>query len=375
MSPLSELIRDHIRSQGPVSFCWFMEQALYHPEFGYYCSARKRIGRAGDYYTNVSVGKPYGEILAGQLDEMWQILGHPKPFSIVEQGAEDGLLAADILETLQTRYGTLFQSALYKIVEPMAQKREEQRARLEPLARVSWVEDLSKLEPTVGAFFSNELLDAFPVHLVEFVKDEWRELFVQNADGGFEFLQSCDLRPELKQALRGIQVPAPYRTEVNLAAREWIQTVAEKLSRGFLLIIDYGYPRAEYYSPERSEGTLTCYSAHRKSYNPLVRPGEIDITAHVDFTALGEAARTAGLRIAGFTDQHHFMVGAAESRLLQLERQMAVPAWFSSQANFLRSYRTLMHPGNLGLTFKFLLLARNAEGRPSGFRYAREGAL
>ena len=375
MSPLSELIRDHIRLQGPVSFDWFMEQALYHPEFGYYCSARKRIGRAGDYYTNVSVGKAYGEILAGQLDEMWEILGRPKPFSIVEQGAEDGQLAADILEILRTRYDKLFQSTFYRIVEPIAQKREEQRARLEPLAKVSWVDDLSKLEPTVGAFFSNELLDAFPVHLVEYVEDEWHELLVQNADGGFEFLQSRDLRPELKQALRGVQVSAPYRTEVNLAARKWIQAVAENLSRGFLLIIDYGYPRAEYYSPERSEGTLTCYSAHRKSYDPLARPGEIDITAHVDFTAVAETARAAGLRIAGFTDQHHFMVGAAESRLLQLERRMAVSAQLPSQANFLRSYRTLMHPGNLGLTFKFLLLARNAEGRPSGFRYAREGAL
>jgi SAM-dependent MidA family methyltransferase len=141
------------------------------------------------------------------------------------------------------------------------------------------------------------------------------------------------------------------------------------------LIIDYGYPRAEYYSPERREGTLTCYSVHRKSYDPLARPGEIDITAHVDFTAVAETARTAGLRVAGFTDQHHFMVGAAESQLLELERQIAVSAEVSSQASFLRSYRTLMHPGNLGLAFKFLLLARNAEGRPSGFRYAREGAL
>lgn len=375
MSSLTELIRDHIRSQGPVTFAWFMEQALYHPEFGYYCSARKRIGRAGDYYTNVSVGKAYGEILAGQLDEMWEILGRPKPFSIVEQGAEDGQLAADILGTLRTRYDKLFQSAFYRIVEPIVQKREEQRARLESLAKVSWVDDLSKLEPTVGAFFSNELLDAFPVHLVEYMEGEWRELLVQNADGGFEFLRSRDLRPELKQALRGVQVPPPYRTEVNLAARQWIQAVAEKLSRGFLLIVDYGYPRAEYYSPERSEGTLTCYSVHRKSYNPLARPGEIDITAHVDFTAVAETARTAGLRVAGFTDQHHFMVGAAESRLLQLERQMAVSVQFPSQANFLGSYRTLMHPSNLGLTFKFLLLARNVEGRPSGFRYAREGAL
>jgi SAM-dependent MidA family methyltransferase len=375
MSRLAELIRDHIRSKGPVSFAWFMKQALYHPEFGYYCSARKRIGREGDFYTNVSVGKAYGEILAGQLVEMWQILGRPNPFSIVEQGAEDGQLAADIIETLRTNYEELFRCAFYRIVEPFARNREEQRARLEPLTEVSWVDQLSDLEPITGVHFSNELLDALPVHLVEYWGDEWHELFVRDADDGFEFLRSSDLNSDLKKALQDIEVSAPYRTEVNLAASEWVRAVASKLATGFVLIVDYGYPRAEYYSPERHEGTLTCYSKHRKSYDPLVRPGELDITAHVDFTAVAEAARRASLSVAGFTDQHHFMVGAAESRLRQLERQIAMSAGSALHAGFVRNYRTLMHPGNLGLTFKFLLLSRGVNGRPSGFRYAREGAL
>jgi SAM-dependent MidA family methyltransferase len=375
MSRLAELIRDHIRSKGPVSFAWFMEQALYHPEFGYYCSARKRIGREGDYFTNVSVGKAYGEILAGQLVEMWEILGRPEPFLIVEQGAEDGQLAADILEALRTSYDELFRCALYRVVEPIACKREEQRARLEPLAEVSWVDQLSELEPITGVFFSNELLDALPVHLVEYWGDEWHELLVRDADDGFEFLRSSDLNSDLRKALQGVEVSAPYRTEVNLAASEWVRAVASKLANGFVLIVDYGYPKAEYYSPERREGTLTCYSKHRKSYEPLVRPGELDITAHVDFTAVAEAARRAGLSVAGFTDQHHFMVGAAEARLRQLERQIAMSAGSTLHADFVRNYRTLMHPGNLGLTFKFLLLSRHVDGGPSGFRYAREGAL
>jgi SAM-dependent MidA family methyltransferase len=375
MSPLAEIIRDQIRARGPVSFAWFMEQALYHPELGYYCSARKRIGRGGDYYTNVSVGKAYGQILAEQLIEMWEILGRPVPFSIVEQGVEDGQLAVDILEALRISHEELFQCLRYLIVEPIARKQEEQRARLESIGRVSWVNEIAELGPITGVFLSNELLDALPVHLVEFSDGKWCELLVQNAESDFEFARSPGLDPQLAAALRDIQVMPPYRTEVNLAAREWVRAVAQKLSDGFVLIVDYGYPKAEYYSAERREGTLTCYSQHRKSYNPLARPGELDITAHVDFSAVAETANRAGLSVTAFTDQHHFMVGAVESRLRSLEKQIAVSGQSAPDAEFLRRYRTLMHPGNLGLTFKFLLLGKKVNGTPSGFRYARETAL
>ena len=310
MSPLAEIIRDQIRARGPVSFAWFMEQALYHPELGYYCSARKRIGRGGDYYTNVSVGKAYGQILAEQLIEMWEILGRPVPFSIVEQGVEDGQLAVDILEALRISHEELFQCLRYLIVEPIARKQEEQRARLESIGRVSWVNEIAELGPITGVFLSNELLDALPVHLVEFSDGKWCELLVQNAESDFEFARSPGLDPQLAAALRDIQVMPPYRTEVNLAAREWVRAVAQKLSDGFVLIVDYGYPKAEYYSAERREGTLTCYSQHRKSYNPLARPGELDITAHVDFSAVAETANRAGLSVTAFTDQNHFKVGA-----------------------------------------------------------------
>jgi SAM-dependent MidA family methyltransferase len=139
-----------------------------------------------------------------------------------------------------------------------------------------------------------------------------------------------------------------------------------------VLIVDYGFPRDEYYRPERTEGTLSCYSRHRRSYNPLERPGEIDITAHVDFTSLAEAAEKVSLRAAGYVDQHHFMVGAAESRLLALEKAIQTGGLASAGAAFLGPYRTLMHPGNIGMAFKFLLLAKGLHEPPqlSGFRYA-----
>src|SRR6202043_2074355 len=147
-----------------------------------------------------------------------------------------------------------------------------------------------------------------------------------------------------------------------------------RLERGFVLIVDYGFPRLEYYKPERNEGTLSCYSRHRRSYNPLERPGEIDITAHVDFTSLAEAAAEAFFSVAGYADQHHFMIGAAESRLLAFEKAVQTEGFTPARASFLGPYRTLMHPGNMGMAFKYLLLTKGLAAHPplSGFKYASD---
>jgi SAM-dependent MidA family methyltransferase len=376
--PLAALLRDRIQHHGPVSFSWFMEQALYHPEFGYYTSTRHRIGRKGDFYTNVSVGHVYGQLLASQLIEMWKLLGTSQDFSIVEEGAEDGQLALDILSAIGEESIEAGAGICYTIIEPSLSKQQQQRARLEPqfAGKVNWLSGLEDLEPITGAFISNEFVDAMPVYLVEYGDGRWSELLVDNSGEHFVFVPSRIEKPELKQALAKLPVSAgsPYRTEVNLAASSWIQAVGSKLSRGFILIVDYGYPRQEYYRPERTEGTLSCYSRHRRTYNPLERPGEIDITAHVDFTSLAEAAAQVALSIAGYTDQHHFMIGAAESRLRALEKEVEEQGLTRAHAAFLRAYRTLMHPGNMGMVFKFFLLTKGvAENlKPSGFKYARD---
>jgi SAM-dependent MidA family methyltransferase len=376
--PLAALLRDRIQHHGPVSFSWFMEQALYHPEFGYYTSTRHRIGRKGDFYTNVSVGHVYGQLLASQLIEMWKLLGTSQDFSIVEEGAEDGQLALDILSAIGEESIEAGAGIGYTIIEPSLSKQQQQRARLEPqfAGKVNWLSGLEDLEPITGAFISNEFVDAMPVYLVEYGDGRWSELLVDNSGEHFVFVPSRIEKPELKQALAKLPVSAgsPYRTEVNLAASSWIQAVGSKLSRGFILIVDYGYPRQEYYRPERTEGTLSCYSRHRRTYNPLERPGEIDITAHVDFTSLAEAAAQVALSIAGYTDQHHFMIGAAESRLRALEKEVEEQGLTRAHAAFLRAYRTLMHPGNMGMVFKFFLLTKGvAENlKPSGFKYARD---
>jgi SAM-dependent MidA family methyltransferase len=375
-SSLLSLIRDHLRSHGPMPFPWFMQQALYHPEHGYYASTRLRIGRQGDYYTNVSVGPLYGALLASQLIEMWKLLGSPPRFTVVEEGAEGGQLAVDILSAITEESIEAAACIRYTILEPIPEKQLQQRLRIEPTLRekVTWLTGLNDLDNVIGAFISNELVDAMPVHIVLYRDDKWSELWVDISGEDFCFVPAKIEAPELVQATDKIPVPvaSPYRTEVNLAATRWIQEVGSKLEKGFVLIVDYGFPRDEYYRPERTEGTLSCYSRHRRSYNPLERPGEIDITAHVDFTSLAEAAQKVSLQVAGYVDQHHFMVGAGESRLLTLEKEVQNVGLASAHAAFLGPYRTLMHPGNMGMAFKFLLLAKGLKKSPqlSGFRYA-----
>jgi SAM-dependent MidA family methyltransferase len=241
--PLVAFIREHLQRNGPAPFPWFMEQALYHPAYGYYTSARTRIGRQGDYYTNVSVGHLYGQLLASQLVEMWKLLGSPTLFTIVEQGAEDGLLAWDILSAVAEESSQAAACIRYAIVEPIPEKRVQQRVRLEPafLEKVSWLKDLTELQPVTGAFISNELLDAMPMHLVVYQDNAWSELFVDFSGKDFFFIPMKIESPELVLALQKLPVPVgvTYRTEVNLEAGRWIQLVSTKLERGFVLVIDY----------------------------------------------------------------------------------------------------------------------------------------
>lgn len=374
-TPLTEIIRNEIMRNGPVRFDWFMECALYHPEFGYYAGARQRIGRTGDFYTNVSVGPVFGDVLASQLLEMWDKLGRTNEFTIVEQGAEDGQLAFDILSAFRYRIGLLPAEIRYKIVEPDPSKERRQRAILEPdfAGKTAWVARVADLESLTGVFLSNELVDAFPVRIVEYRDDRWSELLVENRGTGFNFISAEALDPELATALLKLPVPAtqPYRTEINLNSARWIESVAAKLKSGFVLTIDYGFSREEFYKPERTEGTLTAYSKHRRIHSVLEDPGNIDITAHVDFTFLAETGRNAGLTIGGYTDQHHFMVGAAEADLRRFEKEIEEKGPTKRHSAFLAGYRTLMHPGTMGMAFKYLLLQKEVSGKTaiSGFRY------
>lgn len=345
-----------------------MELALYHPRYGYYSSGHARIGRRGDFYTSVSVSPLFGELLARQFAEMWEALNRPKIFSLLEAGAHDGRLATDILAWLRENRTDAYIAIRYIIVEPSSALRKLQRQNVD-VKKVRWVKNVEELRPNslVGCIFCNELLDAFPVRRITLRDGEWREMCVDWKDGRFVFVVghaiACPFLEEL--ARNGVA----YTTEICPAAAKWAQTAIRCLRCGWILIFDYGYEAEEYYALHRTDGTLLCYYRHRANNEPLVRIGKQDITAHVNFTALARAAEAAGGWVAGFTDQEHFVMGAAKEMLT------AMPALSLAEgdAKKVRALQTLMHPEHLGHTMKLLALQKGESlPMPSGLAYARK---
>jgi len=367
-APLTEILRARIAADGSIPFRDFMEAALYHPAHGYYTSGRASIGCGGDFFTSVSVGPLFGTLLARQFAEMWERLGQPTEFTIVEQGAHRGDFARDVLTALRTLAPACFAATRYHIVEPSAALHAAQGSALAEFA-VQWFPSIDALPAFTGVHFSNELLDAFPVHLVAWDGAAWRETHVALAGDRFVFTEHAITSAPLHAALAQLPlVPAGYRTEINLAALTWLDTLATKLTRGFALIIDYGFSRAEYYRPDRTVGTLTGYAQHRRVADLLAAPGATDLTAHLDFTALAERATAAGLRLAGFTDQHHFIVA-----LGTLHFPATIPDTPASQRE-LRAFKTLMHPQMMGRSFQVLALEKGATAPLTGFQFAADAA-
>lgn len=369
--PLPDLLREEIARRGAIPFRDFMERALYDPEHGYYAAGRAAIGRGGDFFTNVSVGPLFGQLLAAQCEEVWQRLGCPERFTIVEQGAFRGDFARDALSHLRSHFPRLHERTSYVIVEPFQRARDTQQESLATLGgRIGWVQSIDELQPFTGVHFSNELIDAFPVHLVKRTGTGWVERHVATAtEETFTFVDAPLSRPELRAHLAALPpVPDGYCTEVNLDALEWIDALAAKLERGVILAIDYGFPHAEYYRPERTEGTLSAYAAHRRERDPLTRPGAIDLTAHVDFTSLAGRAVARGCELLGFTDQHHFIVGL--SRLHFGDSEPTTPA----AQKELRALQTLMHPALMGRSFKAICFGKGMADSPplAGFTFASD---
>ncbi len=331
-----------------------MDRALYAPATGYYAAGKARIGREGDFLTNVSVGPLFGRMLARQFAEMWERLGRPAQFTIVEQGAASGDFAADALEGLREFAPECFDCASYVIVEPLEIWCALQKQRLASFEKLRWAASLDAIEPFTGVHFSNELVDSFPVHRVRWDGLKWLEQYVEYIGGAFSFVDGPPAAPSIRRWLATIPAPPPdnYQTEVNLASADWIGVLAGKLRRGWILTIDYGYTRDEYYCRERINGTLTGYVRHRQVSNPLQSPGETDITAHVEFTSLMEAGSANGLAVCGFTDQHRFM--AALSRLHFQENESMTPEAHRE----VRAFQMLMHPSLMGGSFRALCFAK-----------------
>jgi len=373
MIPLSlaDRLAAEIAASGPLRFDRYLARALFDPALGYYASGRARIGRNGDFYTSVSVGRMFGRVLAAQCVEVWERLGRPSRFDIVEQGANDARLAADILDALRDRASACYQATRYILVEPFPSLVESQRRALASHeASARWISTIEELESFAGVHLTNEYADALPVRLFRRSPEGWLERYVTSHG---EQLAFHDRPADAGSANRlPSDVPEGYLAELRPEAEEWIASLGAKLDRGLLLVIDYGYPRSVLHAPWRTMGTLSCYRSHRRDDAPLEAPGEKDITAHVDFTSLAQAGVAAGLDLAGFADQHHFMVGAATPLLLEME---AAPASARRDADF-REIKTLLHPETMGTQFKYLALTRDIDlDTPlAGFRHARDAA-
>jgi SAM-dependent MidA family methyltransferase len=319
---LLHILRDRIQPspQGRIPFAEFMELALYHPQGGYYTTKDAILGHDGDYVTSAHLGHDFGELLAIQFAEMWQHLGRPEPFDLVEMGAGQGLIAASVLGGLQNHAPACFATLRYQIVEKSDQMRAVQAQHLAPWSgKVEW-SDLEHIadDSITGCFFSNELVDALPVHQVVMTEAGLHEVYVTLTDSAAPVLQEVVAAPSTPRladyfAFVGIDLADPqyapgYRTEVHLAALDWMKTVAAKLHRGYVLTVDYGYPASRYYSRARSQGTLQCYYQHAHHDNPYSHLGYQDITAHVNFTALERQGEQGGLETLGVTQQGMFLM-------------------------------------------------------------------
>ena len=346
MSSLPQILREQLVT-GPLPFAQVMELALYHPEHGYYGPGPRRIGRGGDFFTSVSVGPLFGKLLALQAVQEWQKLGEPADFTIIEQGAHDGQLAEDVLGALEGH------SFCYLIVEPNPRYREAQSKRLGD--RVRWVENLAALQtgPQHAFFLCNELPDAFPVHLVRWNGERWRELYV---DAACQFVEGDFSSPELAAEAEKLpnDLPTGHTLEINLAMLAWMRELAQAAFRGALFIADYGLDAEEFFDDSRAAGTIRRYRQHQMDGKVLEDLGECDLTTHIHFTRLIEEASCLGLKPREYDLQGRLLGRMALPWLKSLEGK-------GMDAATMRQFQSLTHPAFMGRSFRCLVLDKSGE--------------
>jgi SAM-dependent MidA family methyltransferase len=363
-------IRDAIVPTGRITFAQFMDLALYHPTHGYYRVRAERPGRGGDFLTAPELSPFFGTCIARQLHEVWQLLGRPESFTVLEYGAGGGRLAQDILAGARDEAPEFAAALRYRLHETNPHRRASARAlldatRLGEVVSYEDPEDAADTTAFVGAIITNEFADALPIHRV--IGDEAggiRERYVRwdDAQGWFAEELGEPSTPRLVAALAagGITLQAGQSAEINLAAHDWLAGVAARLSRGLLLTIDYGYPTAELYAPKRRNGTFLCYYRHTANEAPYTQIGQQDMTAHVDFGALERAGSAVGLHTLGFTTQGHFLTNLGLGDLLVATQTpgRALDAYLTDRSAVL----ALIEPGGMG---RFGVLAQGKAFEPA----------
>jgi SAM-dependent MidA family methyltransferase len=391
---LCQLIAQRIAEtpQRRITFAEYMDLVLYEPKHGYYATNTVNIGPAGDFYTSPHLGKDFGELLAEQFLDIWQAMDRPVPFTLVEMGAGQGMIAADVLQYLRSRsvsaaespYFDFFQALEYIIVEKAEALIAEQQQRLQDFVqtwgRLQWLA-LEEIPPgsITGCFFSNELIDAFPVHQFVIQEGQLQEIYVttresSSASLNFEEVLGEPSTPHLEAyfSLLGIDLleniyPDGFRSEINLAALAWLDAVAKRLQRGYLLTVDYGYTASQYYHPTRRNGTLQCYYRHAANHDPYFHIGQQDITAHVNFTALERQGALCGLEKVSFTQQGPFLMALGLGDRLSANNTGTDASSLSEIIRRREALHLLINPISLG-GFGVLIQSKGLTPAEQGYR-------
>jgi len=376
-TPLKQVLLEIIKGSGPITFERYMGLCLYHPEFGYYTQGERRTGARGDYFTSPDLHPIFARLVARQAAEMWETLGRPSPFSWVEMGAGSGLFAQDFLTWVKSARPDFADALDYVAVEPGPRQCEflsERWAEAGLRGEVRLLENLEQLAPLTGCFFSNELVDAFPVAIVTRAGGHLKELYVTAEGGELREKTGRISNPAIAAAVARYakELEEGCRVEVNLAATHWMRSVAGRLARGFAITIDYGDLARHLYTEDRPQGTLLAYHRHAPLADVLSAPGEVDLTAHVNFSALIDAGKEAGLEFTGFTSQERFLLALGEANQFADLYEPGATELDNLKARL--KLKRLIHPEGMGNVFKVLVQHRGI-GSPTlaGLKYRSLG--
>jgi SAM-dependent MidA family methyltransferase len=361
---LRERIADQIRQNGPIPFSRYMELCLYEPELGYYSRAREQFGKAGDFYTSSDVHGVFGRLLARQFEQMWRLLDSPERIQVIELGPGRGLFARDVLDWSAKKFPAFSRALRYDLVEQSRHLRARLEDRLQEYISARRARIVDSLESAASnaseniILFANEFFDALPVDVIDYrgavrvavENDRFVESFVSPSPAEAEFLDRYSVHPDEGE-----------RVEVSLLALGWMERIARVFysQRGFVILIDYGYTREEQLAG-RHRGTLMTYRQHTASSSPYAAPGEQDITAHVNFTALGNHGIRCGLDSLAFVTQSQFLIGIGEeTQFADVFAECKLP---QERAKVALQLKHLVTPVGMGETFQVLLMSRDILG-------------
>jgi SAM-dependent MidA family methyltransferase len=364
VTPLAELLAERIRRQGPITFADYMRECLYHPVHGYYSKAESK--RFADYYTSVDVHPIFARLLARQFVEMWEGLDRPAEFTVVEAGAGAGRFASQVLDFSEAKLPGFYAALRYVAMERSALRREQATIRSQRHSATGHFTASAEIPALIaaGCIFSNELIDALPVHRVVMNGGAMKEIFVGFRDGRFVDLvaplSTCAISEYF--AAQEITLNDGQHAEAGLEASDWINEIGRRLERGYVLTIDYGHPAADLFDERHMRGTLLAYQNHRTGEEFYSSPGEQDLTAHVNFTALELWGKRAGLETAGFTSQTAFLLGLGQgNEFADLYDEGQTEA---ERTKARLQLKTLIHPEGMGERFRVLVQRKDVDASP-----------